>query len=158
MEIIRELLKTTKGKLLVFGGVVLLIIGLVLVFIYRNNITSGESITYLDDPSGQKVYITNAEKEGEIDTPIIIGFDIFYDFGFSSTQQNKIYETVHTYFKENFPSFTRISYIKDSFKYTSADESDESTFLVASDTGQKFSVLLKTNYSYIDINVTISEL
>ena len=158
MDIVKELLKTTKGKLLVFGGVALLIISLVLIFIYRNNIISSESITYLDDPSGQKVYTTNAEKEGEIDTPVIIGFDIFYDFGFSSTQQNKIYETVHTYFKDNYPSFTRISYIKNSFKYTSADESDESTFQVASDTKQEFSILLKTNYSYTDIVITISEL
>lgn len=161
MEIIKELLKTTKGKIIVFGGLITIIMIGVAVWFLTNRTApnSDESITYLDDPSGAKLYTTNAETESEsVELPLIIGFDIFFDFGFSANQQNKIYDTVHLYFLNNYPSVTRVSYIKDSFEYTSADESNESKFEIMADDNQKFIVNLNTNWSYLDIDISIQPL
>ena len=161
MDIIRELLKTTRGKLLIFGGIIIIVVlGIIIWFITNRTAPSPEeSITYLEDPSGATLYYTNAESEGSsLELPLVIGFDVFFDFGFSANQQNKIYNTVHSYFLNNYPSVTRVSYIKDSFEYTSADESNESKFEIMTDDNQKFIVNLNTNWSYLDIDISIQPL
>ena len=65
MDIIRELLKTTRGKLLIFGGIIIIVVlGIIIWFITNRTAPSPEeSITYLEDPSGATLYYTNANQK-----------------------------------------------------------------------------------------------
>lgn len=158
MNTIKNLSKKSIITIIICIVIAATIVGVIFLINYLN--MPRGTITYINDPSGLTVYSTNAEYEESADQhPIVIGFDIFFKFGFSSIQQEAIYDTVQSFFAINYPSFARVSYIKDSFKYVPSDSGyNKSTFLVMSDTGQQFEFSLDTNNSYDDITISIPEL
>lgn len=158
IDIIKNLSKKTKLAI-ILSFVIIIVITLAIILIQFISMPRG-TVTYINDPSGLIVYSTNAENEESAGQyPLVIGFDIFFEFGFSSIQQKTIYDTIQSFFAINYPSFNRVSYIKDSFQYNlNENNSVLSTFLIESDTGQRFKVDLNTNNSYKDIAISISEL
>ena len=161
MDKIINFIKTPRGKIISLGLLaIIIIVTIVLISIFSNlngssNFvpTSSEEV----DPSGVILYTDNSEPEGAADL-LIVGFQVFYDYGFSSNQQKIIYSTVYNYFKENYPEFTRISFLKDSFSYLSEDDVAKSTFKLVSNTKETFVVNLDTEYSYQNISVEINSL
>ncbi|MBR5621461.1 hypothetical protein IKW75_03225 [Candidatus Saccharibacteria bacterium] len=158
LDKLEEFLKTKSGKitLLILG--LLIIVGVVVGIILSIN-QSGftEASTKIDDPSGLDVYDSNAEPEGESEV-VVIGLNILYDFGFSASQQDKIYTTIKDFITDELPSAATISYEKNSFKYTSEEEVTKSEFKIISDTKVEFLVSLDTDWSYEDIDVKITKL
>ncbi len=159
MERLENFLKTKAGKItLIIISAAIIIAGITAIIINitgQNGFT--ESSTKVNDPSGLDVYDSNAEPEGESEL-VIIGFNVLYDFGFSASQQEEIYNVVKDYITKEAPSAATVSYEKDSFKYTSEEEVTKSEFKIITDTKQEFLVSLDTDWSYTDINVDISKL
>lgn len=159
MQKIEDFLKTKPGKITAVILCLLIIVGIITaVAINLNQPSFQESSNKIDDPSGLDVYDSNAEDEGEDTSVVIIGFNVFYDFGFSETQQEKIYNTVKLYIEENAPSAATVSYEKGSFRYTNEDESSQSEFKIITDTKKEYLVSLDTKYSYNGLDITIKEL
>lgn len=159
LEKINNFFLTKPGKIILVIISLSLIIGVGVLF--WNNIlnkpNSIESIKQEEDPSGLSVISTNAEPEGNDDNSLIIGYQIFYDTGFSSSQQTKIYNSTLQYFKENYPNIKRISYKANSLYYPDSSDNSKTSFIVVTDDNQSFRVNLNTNNSYTDIDVTFSK-
>lgn len=159
MEKLENFLKTKAGKIaLIILALIIIIAGIIAIIV---NIVNQDSFTEtsqkIDDPSGLDVYDSNAEPEGEPGL-IIIGFNVLYDFGFSASQQEKIYNAVKDYISKEITSASTVSYEKDSFKYTSEDEVTKSEFKIITDTNAEFLVSLDTDWSYTDIDIKIEKL
>lgn len=159
MERLENFLKTKAGKTtLIIIGIAIIVTGITAIIINitgQNGFT--ESSTKINDPSGLDVYDSNAEPEGESEL-VTIGFNVLYDFGFSASQQEEIYNAVKDYITKEAPSAATVSYEKDSFRYTSEEEVTKSEFKIITDTKQEFLVSLDTDWSYTDINVDIKSL
>ena len=156
---LENFLKTKAGKItLIIVAVAIIIasiIAIIINIINQDNFT--ESSQKVNDPSGLDVYDSNAEPEGEPGL-IVIGFNVLYDFGFSASQQEKIYNEVKDYISKEVPSASTVSYEKDSFRYTSAEEVTKSEFKIITDTKAEFLVSLDTDWSYTDIDIKIEKL
>ena len=144
MDKIIAFIKTKPGKifLVLFIGLLLIIGGLTVFFITRNNTSENTTIT-----------VESEEEPGLT----LIGFQVFYDFGFSAEQQQTIYSTVFQYISDFNPNIQLVEYISGSFSY-SPEDSSRSSFELTSDLGTNFIVNLDTLYSYTDIQIQISPL
>lgn len=159
MDKLEKFLRTKTGKITLTILAATIVIGIIVAIIVSlsSQDNFNETSTKIDDPSGLDVYDSNAEPEGEPEV-VVIGLNVFYDFGFSASQQEKIYTTIKDYITKELPSAAAISYERDSFKYTSEDEVTKSEFKIISDTKVEFLVSLDTNWSYTDIDVKITKL
>ena len=137
---------------------VLIIVTIILGVSFSNKPATDASFREDTDPtSGSAIYISDAEPEDK-NTLGMVGFDILYNLGFSAAQQEAIYNTIQEYILNNHPDTSVVSYIKDSFLYTSTDSNDfsKSTFRIKLDTNETFTIELDTqdqiNTIKIDIN------
>ena len=123
----------------------------------KNSTLSDGYTEITDQTSGNIISYTSTEPEEEGNTLSLVGFSVFYDFGFSAAQQAKITSAVSDFFTANYPDFTIISYKKDSFGYVeNTNNYNDSYFTVTSNSGQSFLVSLDTGGSLDEIIVKVS--
>ncbi|MBQ8984526.1 hypothetical protein IJ098_01555 [Candidatus Saccharibacteria bacterium] len=152
-------------KLIIAIIVIITIILLVIIGVLINSIVKMSADTTIDnyysedydDISGQTTITSQLESEYGVTHLTLVGFSVFYDFGFSSRQQDEIYNTIYTYFSTNYPDYTTINFIKDSFSYNS-DNFYQSSFRVSSNNGEIFSVSLDTEGSLDNIKIDITKI
>lgn len=156
-----KFLQSKTGKTILIIIFVLLIIGIALYFFFISRANSSLNDEYrevVDEASGSIINYTNAEPEQGVTKLSLIGFQVFYDFGFSAKQQEIINEKVFQFFSEKYPDFTTISYIKDSFGYQDdgSISYQKSYFKVMSNTKEIFQVSLDTHDSSSELSVDIT--
>lgn len=155
-----SLLSTKRGKMLVFGILAFVIVGLVAVLIalmVRNG-DGGKQREELkpqvDPVSGETIW--NIDQEDELEPELqLIGFYQLVDFGFMSKQYQKVIDVVAEYLEIAYPNVLRAYYKKGSFKYLD-DRWQKSSFEFVAD-GKTFVATLDTGGSLSEISVTISE-
>ena len=157
-----DFLKSKNGKKILIAIMIVVSLGLIIFlsiqFINFFN-QPKDNFTEESDPSGKIIYSTNAEPEQGTESPLLIGFDFLYDFGFTAAQQVEIENFIHDYFSTNYPDFTKISYIKDSFGYPDDVEGYyQSYFKVQSNTKEDFLVTLDTEGSLTTVKIKIDKL
>lgn len=113
----------------------------------------------IDPVSGDTISNSNTEPEGSVlkDTVTVIGFYQLREMGFMNEQYSKILSTTVSYIMKNRPDVKQISYKKDSFKYKSKEEFNESSFVFVTDAGESFTVNLDTKFSIKDVDVVIEQ-
>ena len=117
-------------------------------------------ITLVDDPSGLEVYNTNYDPEITTQdlNPLIIGFGILQDCGFTEQNRVKVISIVRDYFKEKYPEVNKVSYKKGTFLYPEADNKQLTQMTIVSDSNEEFSVAMKEISLNGGIEVTITPL
>ena len=156
MNFFTQLLETKKGRIILIALSVLLLVGLGFLFWNISNPSTSFEETFSEntDPSGLTIVNSSAEPENtNNNTPLVIGYQIFYNIGLSKKQQDKIYNETISYFTKNYPSIKKISYIKDSLTYPNATRPE-----LATDIEKTFFVTLNTMNSINDLLVNINEL
>ena len=152
-----DFLKSKYGKYTLISAGLFLIIIIILItntiFKTADNASFSEEV---DSVSGATIYVFDAEPE-EPEALGMIGFDIFYNLGFSAKQQATIYDAIQNYVSTNYPNTSTVSYVKDSFLYTATGETDfsKSRFNIYLDSGETFIVSLDTENQINTIKVTI---
>lgn len=156
-----SLLLTKRGKMLIFGVLAFVIVGLVAILIAL--IVSGgdggrqrEEIKPQVDPvSGETIW--NIDQENELEPELqLIGFYQLVDLGFMAGQYQKIIDTVADYIEAELPGVMRANYRKDSFKYLDGQWMQSSFEFVADE--KTFLVVLDTGGSLSEISVEIGEI
>lgn len=156
-----SLLLTKRGKMLVFGALAFVIVGLVAILIAL--IVSGgdggrqreELRPQVDPVSGETIW--NIDQENELEPELqLIGFYQLVDLGFMAGQYQKIIDTVADYIEAELPGVMRASYKKDSFRYLDSQWMQSSFEFVADE--KTFLVVLDTGGSLSEISVEIGEI
>ena len=156
-----SLLLTKRGKMLVFGALAFVIVGLVAILIAL--IVSGgdggrqreELRPQMDPVSGETIW--NIDQENELEPELqLIGFYQLVDLGFMAGQYQKIIDTVADYIEAELPGVMRASYKKDSFRYLDSQWMQSSFEFVADE--KTFLVVLDTGGSLSEISVEIGEI
>lgn len=145
-------------KILILCGIVLLIIvGAAATFFIINNNSQDTVLNDYEtiDPSGAVIYNSGMGPEIQEDI-VFIGFQVFYTYGFSASQQNEIQEQIKSYLLSNYPDTNRVSFLKDSFRYQDDDHLNLSSFKFVTNEDKKFSVNLDTYNSLDSISVKIT--
>ena len=148
-------MKTLSKKYRIFftsAIIIILILLAVLIGILAAPHTPTITTETIDEASGETLYEINQE-QNEGNEISLIGFKVFYEFGFSKNQQDIITNTIKEFFTTNYPDFSSIHYLKDSFYY---DPKTESNFVLLSNTNQKFLVHLNTLGTINNIEVIIT--
>ena len=151
-----EFLASKAGKrLLVIGGLVLLIGTVVMVWLMTRRPETPNIVSEEYDPiSGETIRHIDQEPVDPWDGVHLLGFRIFSEVGYTARRQEIIFTAIQGFFTENRPDIKRLSYRRDSLTY---DESDQDTvyFELVSEAGDTFRVRLDLEASIFNTTVYI---
>lgn len=159
------LFTTKNGRLILIGGGLVFVAIVVIIILAMTGVIGGgggtpepetdHGTTVVDPISGEKITESNKEPEIKKDTILFIGFYQIQKLGISAKQYSKLINTITSYISKNYPDAKRLSYKKDSYKYTNKDMTQSSFRFAITDTEQYFTVNLDNKNSYSDIEIKI---
>ena len=160
------LFTTKNGRLILIGGGLVFVAIVVIIILAMTGVIGGggggtpepetdHGTTVIDPISGEKITESNKEPEIKKDTILFIGFYQIQKLGISAKQYSKLINTITSYISKKYPDAKRLSYKKDSYKYTNKDMTQSSFRFAITDTEQYFTVNLDNKNSYSDIEIKI---
>lgn len=147
--------KAGKRALIIIGAVVIIAIIVIIMIIQSRVPTVGDIETdYVDPISGETIRILDQEPEEDNSRTHLVGFGIFGKVGFTAQQQEIIFNTVQSFFTDNYPDIERLSYRQNSLSYDE-DNEDLTYFDLVSNTGIQFKVRIDIQSSFFKAEISI---